>query len=51
MAEVKKSVGSDNAEDILTKIENKSLKIESLIKQLKFLIRIRISHLKVLKGK
>ncbi|MFQ6644203.1 hypothetical protein Gotur_017573, partial [Gossypium turneri] len=51
MAEAEKSVGSDNAKDILTKIENKSQKIESLIKQLKFLIRIRVSYLKVLKGK
>ncbi|MBA0831151.1 hypothetical protein Goarm_015635, partial [Gossypium armourianum] len=41
MAEVKKSVGSDNAEDILTKIENKSLKIESLIKQYKFIEAIK----------
>ncbi|MBA0868428.1 hypothetical protein Goshw_013325 [Gossypium schwendimanii] len=51
MAEAEKSTGSDNAKDILTKIENKSRKIESLIKQLKFLIRIRVSHLKVLKRK
>ncbi|MBA0768765.1 hypothetical protein Gotri_017545 [Gossypium trilobum] len=41
MAEAKKSVGSDNAEDILTKIENKSLKIESLIKQYKFIEAIK----------
>ncbi|MBA0878920.1 hypothetical protein Goshw_009040, partial [Gossypium schwendimanii] len=46
MAETEKSAGSDNTEDILAKIENKSLKIESLIKQLKFLILIQVSHLK-----
>ncbi|MFQ6651703.1 hypothetical protein Gotur_023918, partial [Gossypium turneri] len=51
MAETEKSAGSDNTKDILAKIENKSLKIESLIKQLKFLILIQVSHLKVLKGK
>ncbi|KAB2049594.1 hypothetical protein ES319_A13G187400v1 [Gossypium barbadense] len=35
MAEAEKFMGSDNVEDILTKIENKSLKIESLIKPYK----------------
>ncbi|KAK8293911.1 hypothetical protein V6Z11_D06G221000 [Gossypium hirsutum] len=37
MAKAEKSVGSDNAKDILTKIENKSQKIESLIKQYKLI--------------
>ncbi|KAG4172802.1 hypothetical protein ERO13_A11G020500v2 [Gossypium hirsutum] len=41
MAEAKKSMGFDNVEDILTKIENKSLKIESLIKQYKFIEAIK----------
>ncbi|KAG8472126.1 hypothetical protein CXB51_036396 [Gossypium anomalum] len=43
MAEVEKSMGSDNVEDILTKIENKSLKIESLIKQYKPIEAIKIA--------
>ncbi|MBA0581071.1 hypothetical protein Gorai_023262 [Gossypium raimondii] len=33
MAEAEKFVESDNVEDVLAKIENKSLKIECLIKQ------------------
>ncbi|TYH31648.1 hypothetical protein ES288_A01G188800v1 [Gossypium darwinii] len=35
MAEAEKFLGSNNIEDILKKIENKSLKIECLIKQYK----------------
>ncbi|KAB2045808.1 hypothetical protein ERO13_D01G155933v2 [Gossypium hirsutum] len=35
MAEAEKFVESDNVEDVLAKIENKSLKIECLIKQYK----------------
>ncbi|PPD98318.1 hypothetical protein GOBAR_DD04651 [Gossypium barbadense] len=43
MAETEKSTGSDNTEDILAKIENKSLKIESLIKQYKPIKAIKIA--------